>query len=479
MADGKISVDVDKLYSERKRANENGNDGKIRPKTLDEIRAIDQEDRLLENMMGRGKMSMAEYLMWKDVQMRDKQTGQAPIDIEAIIAKATEPFKQQLEEMKRQQEKAEQEKKFDALQARIDKLTDLITNGTGNNKTDPIIEEIKGLKDQLATEKEKAAKAEQKAFEDRLTNQLDYLDERIERLSSSGTKKNESEIDQLINARKRTKELLDALGVNSNTKDDEASTTDLLSTGIDMFNDKAPKLVKTIGTLREGLKGGSDLADDVPFMDSIPTQLPSRNVPRENKSSIPPDILDFLNEGEEKDGGFVDLSGVQWQNEFTGKPLTRADIESKAITDPDSVRQLMELAYEDVAKMKKEKPKPKAKEIDIPDDITDDNTESQEQTAIPKAPQETAEDNTVSESTPTPDTEESDHDNTLSEAMAYINSGEEKTDNAGNLTWVGTQNETYESDTGPMTREQLIKEARDDPKAFMETVREHLQSMSE
>lgn len=451
MADGKISVDLDKLYKE-KTANENGNSGKARPKSLDELRAIDQEDRLMESMMNRGKISMAEYLMWQDTQERKKVNQQPAFDVESIIEKATAPLKEQLAEMKRQQEKAEQEKRYDALQTRIDKLTDLITSGA-SNKSDPIIDEIKALKQQLADEKEKASKAERERFEKSMSSQLDAISDEIFNLRNKGTEKTKSDLERLEELVTLQDRYRKALGVKEQNKDDDASTVDILSTGIDMINEKVPGIVKTVGTVREAFKGGSDLPDDLPPSMDIPTQLPSRNVPRDNKSAIPSDILRFLNEGEDKDGAFVDISGVQWQNEFTGKPLTRADIESKAVTDPESVRSLMKMAYEDVEKQKTSKPK-----TPVPDETPE----------IKKTPTPVADGPTQ--------TDEPD-DNALKDALDYVASGSEKEDKDGNKIWVGAKNEVYETDTGQMTREQMLAEARADPKAFLQTVKEHLESL--
>ena len=168
MADGKISVDVDKLLNERKsNGKSEGNNGK-RPMSIEELRQINLEDSYADMWRNKGKMSYEDVLKaqaiedmrWERRMRLQQQAGpqQPPIDVESIIAKATEPFKQQIEEMKRQQEKAEQDRKFEALQSKID----LLING-GMKKDDPILEELKSMRQQLADEKEKAAKKAKKS----------------------------------------------------------------------------------------------------------------------------------------------------------------------------------------------------------------------------------------------------------------------------------------------------------------------------
>ena len=154
MADGKISVDVDKLLNERKsNGKSEGNNGK-RPMSIEELRQINLEDSYADMWRNKGKMSYEDVLKaqaiedmrWERRMRLQQQTGtqQPPIDVESIIAKATEPFKQQIEEMKRQQEKAEQDRKFEALQSKID----LLING-GMKKDDPILEELKSMRQEV------------------------------------------------------------------------------------------------------------------------------------------------------------------------------------------------------------------------------------------------------------------------------------------------------------------------------------------
>ena len=134
MADGKISVDVDKLYQEKASTNGKANGNGIRKYSLDELMGYDAEQTLLEKMKKRGEMSVMDIYMLNKMEREDRLQQQSPIDVEAIIEKATAPFREQLAEMKRQQEKAEQDKKFDALRARLANLTDALEHGNNHKR---------------------------------------------------------------------------------------------------------------------------------------------------------------------------------------------------------------------------------------------------------------------------------------------------------------------------------------------------------
>jgi hypothetical protein len=457
---GKVAVDLNRILKERTATNVN--DGKPRPKSVDELRAISQEDQILESIGQRGKMSMVEYLMWQDRQ--DRKAQQQPIDIEGIIEKATAPLKAQIEEMKRKEERDAQEKRFTALENKIEKLMDAISNGK-TKQDDPVLEELKELKNQLAKEKEEAAKKEMDEFRRSIRDSFDRISDEIGEIQRKGTEKTKSDIERLKELADLQKSYREILGIHESKKDEEASAADLLSTGIDMFNSKVPGIVKTVGTLREGLKGGSDLPDDVPVAD-IPTRLPARNIPRQNRSTIPQDIKEFLDAGREENGGFIDHSGVAWQNELTGNPLSRADIEATAITDPESVRALIRQANDDYEAQQKKRataPKPAAKPKPEP---------AKEEPAVKQDEAPDMEDDIPAADVHPPN-------NKLTEAMEYIDTGTEKPDESGKMAWVGAKNEIYDGGNGAMTKAEMIEAAEADPEGFMQTVKEHLKTLGE
>ena len=83
MADGKISVDVDKLLTERKsNGKSEGNNGK-RPMSIEELRQINLEDSYADMWRNKGKMSYEDVLKaqaiedmrWERRMRLQQQTG--------------------------------------------------------------------------------------------------------------------------------------------------------------------------------------------------------------------------------------------------------------------------------------------------------------------------------------------------------------------------------------------------------------------
>ena len=462
MADGKISVDVDKLLNERKsNGKSEGNNGK-RPMSIEELRQINLEDSYADMWRNKGKMSYEDVLKaqaiedmrWERRMRLQQQAGpqQPPIDVESIIAKATEPFKQQIEEMKRQQEKAEQDRKFEALQSKID----LLING-GMKKDDPILEELKSMRQQLADEKEKAAKKEMDAFRESLRDDIASLHSELDYLRRDPGA-NKSEIQKILEVEKQKKELLDALGVRGDNKDEEAGLNDILDT----VNKQGPQLAKTFSTFRDVLKGNDELPDDTLDDVGLPTNLPERAKPRVNRSIIPDDITDFLDRGQDTDEGFIDVAGVKWTNKVTGVPIKRADLEDLAITDPDQFRELIADTYKDMEAQRKQKRK-----------TSEPKEEPEQAPPIIEPEKETSEHNEEEpEARPEPDY--------LALSMNYINSSEDKEDSQGVKQWVGPNNEVYSDDADkPMTKADLIAEAQANPEKFYKEVQGHIQKLGE
>ena len=475
MADGKISVDVDKLLNERKsNGKSEGNNGK-RPMSIEELRQINLEDSYADMWRNKGKMSYEDVLKaqaiedmrWERRMRLQQQTGpqQPPIDVEAIIAKATEPFKQQIEEMKRQQEKAEQDRKFEALQSKID----LLING-GMKKDDPILEELKSMRQQLADEKEKAAKKEMDAFRESLRDDIASLHSELDYLRRDPGA-NKSEIQKILEVEKQKKELLDALGVRGDNKDEEAGLNDILDT----VNKQGPQLAKTFSTFRDVLKGNDELPDDTLDDVGLPTNLPERAKPRVNRSLIPEDITEFLDRGQDTEEGFIDVSGVKWTNKVTGVPIRRADLEDLAITDPEQFRGLIDDTYKDMEARRKQKrnnPEPKEE----PEPVQAPPVEEPE---IPAEAKEQRNDNEDTEQQTATSEEETEPDY-LKLSMDYINSGEDKEDSQGVKQWVGLGSEVYSDDADkPMTKADLIMEAQADPEKFYKEVQGHIKNLGE
>ena len=200
------------------------------------------------------------------------------------------------------------------------------------------------------------------------------------------------------------------------------------------------------------------------------TNLPQRNDPIPQRSTIPDDIKEFLDRGRVENGTYIDYTGTPWVN-LEGNPISRKDIEDLALTNPGDVRRLMKETDEAFRK-KNEKQEPvksgdvkisKAPEREgsggkddipapMPENIGDDNSEAVENNA---------------------------GDEALKEAMDYIATGKDM-DNEDGKVWVGAKNEFYTNDDGkPATEEDLKRMAQEDPETFMHDVKEHLKSIGE
>jgi hypothetical protein len=156
-----------------------------------------------------------------------------------------------------------------------------------------------------------------------------------------------------------------------------------------------------------------------------------------------------------------------------GNPISRKDIEDLALTNPEDVRRLMketDEAYRKQQEKKAEKPKPKS------DDVFIQSGQERVHTASPPKQPEPEKQEAKTETPPEP--EQNPDDTDLKEAMSYIESGKEIEDPENGKGWVGTKNEYYRDDEGkPLTKEELIAMARENPKEFMSDVRQHLASL--
>ncbi|MCL5732857.1 MAG: hypothetical protein M1285_05615 [Candidatus Thermoplasmatota archaeon] len=466
-----VKLDINDLKSRK----ENGKAKKI---DIDDLRYDEMIDAQIENYRNKGKMTIQdimamqqlEDMKWERRQRMKAESQPAPqspqIDIEEIIRKATEPLNEQIRELKRQQEKAEEEKRWDNIQKQIDSLKDIVISGSRkkNDDDDPILKQIQSLQQELKDEKEKARKKEEETFRDSLKNMIYDLNDQIADLKSKPGK-SQSEVEQIIEAEKKRGELLRALGVK-NEKEDEAGVLDV----VDSLTDKIPKWAKTASTVREVFSKDSEIPDDVP--DNVPTNLPQRNEPIPQRSTIPSDIKEFLDRGRVENGTYIDYAGTPWVN-LEGNPISRKDIEDLALTNPEDVRRLMketDEAYRKQQEKKAEKPKPKS------DDVFIQSGQERVHTASPPKQPEPEKQEAKTETPPEP--EQNPDDTDLKEAMSYIESGKEIEDPENGKGWVGTKNEYYRDDEGkPLTKEELIAMARENPKEFMSDVRQHLASL--
>lgn len=468
MADGKIAIDLDKIAEKYSKKN-NGTDSKKDDYDLDTLYNYDARQTLLERMQKRGQLSMMDLYLLNKMERDERrdmlmqQQTSKPTDIEEIIKKSQEPFIKQIEEMKQEREREKQEAKFESLQREIASIRDLITNGSGKkSENEELLKRFDVLNQQLSDEKEKARQKEQERFQETFMDQLDRVNDAIDGLKHQPQSKGVLEQLKELNALK--KDLTEALGIKEGGKEEEAGIGDL----VDTFAEKGPKIAKSISTMRDAFRGEDKLEDDVP-LDSVPTNIPERARPRENRSIVPPDITEFLNQGQDTTDGYKDITGVVWKNKITGTPIHRADIEDLAITDPDQVREVMTQAYREIEEAKTHRAKPSVR------------PEVPKQEVPPSMPEEEPDDIPPSEplETPAPQEDSPDRDAALKEAMDYINSGEDRTDEDGNTQWVGKQTETYASEQGLLTKEKLIDEAKKDPVEFMKDVRAHLATLKE
>ena len=178
-ADG-VKLDINDLRGRR----DSTKDRKI---SLDDLRYDEMIDAQLERYRNKDKMTMADIMAMQELEdmkwerrqrMRAETEQQKPqIDIEEIIRKAQEPLQKQIEEMKRQQEKQEEERKWDAIQKQIDDLKNLIMSGsTKKSDDDPIMlqiqKQMQELQEELRDEKEKARKKEEEDFKNSMKNMI-------------------------------------------------------------------------------------------------------------------------------------------------------------------------------------------------------------------------------------------------------------------------------------------------------------------
>ena len=464
-----IKLNMDDLKGKK----ENGKAKKI---DIEDLRYDEMIDAQIDRYRNKDKMTISDIMAMQqleDMKWERRQRMKAeiepqkpPIDIEEIIRKAQEPLQKQIEEMKRQQEKHEEERKWDAIQKQIDDLKNLVISGATKKNDDdsPIMKQIQLLQEQLKDEKEKARKKEEDDFRASMKDMVYSLSDQISEIKSK-PEKTKGEIEQMIELEKRKREVLEALGVKPEKgKDDEASVLDV----VDSLADKVPKWAKTASTVREVFSKDSEIPDDIP--DNVPANLPQRNEPVPQRNSVPSDIKEFLDRGRVENGTYIDYAGTPWVN-LEGSPISRKDIEDLSITNPEDVRRLMR-ETEEAYRKQQEKKKTEKK----PDDVMINRNQEKIHTA--PAPQTTD----SSPETPAEKPEEvpkaNEPDNDLNEAMAYIESGNEINDEQNGKVWMGKKQEYYNDDTGkPLTKDELIEMAKEDPATFMHDVKEHLQSL--
>ena len=468
-ADG-VKLDINDLRSRR--------DTKDRKISLDDLRYDEMIDAQLERYRNKDKMTMADIMAMQELEdmkwerrqrMRAETEQQKPqIDIEEIIRKAQEPLQKQIEEMKRQQEKQEEERKWDAIQKQIDDLKNLIMSGsTKKSDDDPIMlqiqKQMQELQEELRDEKEKARKKEEEDFKNSMKNMIYDLSDQIAELKSK-PEKSKSDFEQIIELEKKKKEMLDALGVRPEKKDDEANALDM----VDAFADRAPKIAKSVNTIKELFSKDSEIPDDVP--DDVPTNLPQRNEPIPQRSMVPDDIKAFLDKGHEENGTYIDYAGTPWVN-LEGQPISRKDIEDASLTNPEDIRRLMRETDEAYKKQQEKKNESKEGKEKKSNDVIIKNNERVHTAPPPEAKEP--------EKEPEPEKEEKKEENNdaLNEAIEYINSGSD-TDTENGKIWIGKNQEYYNDDEGkPLTKDELMDMAKENPEEFMHDVREHLKSL--
>ena len=461
-----IKLDINDL----KRSNANGK--KDRKLDLDDLRYNEMVEAEVERYKNKDKLTMQDIMsmqalmdMQEERRMRKMQYSQPQMDVEEIIRKATEPLNEQIKEMKRQQEKAEEEKKWDSIQRQIDDIKNMMMNaGKKSDDDNPMMKQMMAqldtLQSELKDEKEKARRKEDDDFKKSLQEIVYGLSDQISELKSK-PEKSQSEVEQIISLEKKKREILDALGVKpEKNKDDNASILDVTDT----LMDKVPKWAKGINSVREVFSKDSEIPDDVP--DDVPTNLPQRNEPIPQRSIIPDDIKEFLDRGHMENGTYVDYTGTAWVN-LEGNPISRKDIEDLALTNPEDVRRLIKETDEAFRKKSEKKQEPvKSGDVKI-----SKAPETKDDEAPATAP--TGRDDGDSEA------ESNAGDEAIKEAMEYIATGKDVEGESGKV-WVGAKNEFYTNDDGkPATEEDLKRMAQEDPETFMHDVKEHLKSISE
>ncbi len=460
-------ISIDDLLKRKEKTDDKAN-GNGNGLSINDIREYDREQTILDRLKNKDKAS------WQDIYMMrmldDKNKGNN-VDIEEIIRKSQEPLLKEIEEMKRENARKAEEAKWDKMQSQLDKMQEMIIAGGKKNEEDPYMKELMkqftDLQGELKDEKEANRKRDEENFKASITDMIDGITDQISMLKTDESQKPRDRISQIIELEKEKKELLNALGVKSNDKEDEASTLDV----IDGLVDKVPKWAKTASTVREVFSKNDEIPDDI--SDEVPTTLPQRQSEVRHESPVPEDIAAFLRKGRNSSKGFIDYTGTQWIN-VAGEPLSQKDIEDAALTNPEDIRRLIKETDQAFLKSQKEKEEKKNKEAKN-DEVQINHVhtpEKKEETKEPEPEEEEKDD--------IPETKPEEKKNSKDEAMAYISTGEEKKDADGNTVWVGKKNEMYLSDDGkPATKEDLIAMATDDPDGFMKTVKEHMDSIGE
>ncbi len=459
---GKITIDN---LKEMKTKGENGEKKHL---TFEEIRDYDREDILLDRIKNRDKVTLQDILIMDRMDEWKNGKNKTNTDVDEIIRKAQEPYIKQIEEMKRQQEKAEEERKWEKIQGQIDSLKELIINANTKKPSDdenPVMKELMALQKELKDEKETSRKKDEEAFRNSIKDMLYDVNDQISMLKNDESKKPKDKVSQIIELEKEKKELLNALGVKSNDKEDEASMLDV----VDSIAEKVPKWAKTASTVREAFSKESEIPDDVP--DEVPSSLPQRKTEISHRTSIPDDIQDFLNRGRDETKGYVDYSGTPWIN-LEGEPIMRKDIEDLALTNPEDVRRLMKDTESEYNKQQAKKKEEKARKSD---DITVNHIHTSPAKPVENEPVATA-----PAETPSLEISSEKETDPIKEARDYLETGEDRQDDNGNTVWVGKKGEIYTTDDGkPASKNDLRGMMEDDPDGFMAVVREHLNSIGE
>ena len=111
-----------------------------------------------------------------------------------------------------------------------------------------------------------------------------------------------------------------------------------------------------------------------------------------------------------------------------------------------------------------------------PDDVMINRNQERVHTA--PAPPKTETPPETPEKKPAEAPKANEDNNDLKEALAYIESGNEVNDEENGKVWIGRRQEYYNDDNGkPLTKDELIAMAKEDPATFMHDVKEHLQSL--
>ena len=428
---------------------------------LNAIREYDYEDTILEKIQNKGKMTIQDMMMmqmWDDMRKEKKGNTQSQINVDDIIQKATQPFREQVEEMKRQLQKQEEDRKQEAMQRQLDDLRNLIlTSQKKPMEDDPVLKKIESLETELKGEKERSQKKEQESFEKRIESMIYDLPDRMENLKQ--TPESKDKVQQIIEIEKEKQNLLKALGVSPNKDGEQMGVAELA----DAVIDRVPRLAKTASTVREIFSKDDSIPDDIP--EDVPSSLPQRNKPINNKPVIPEDIQSFLDKGREKGGQYIDYTGIGWTDE-KGNPLSRREIEDMSLVDPTAVRRFISEADRDYAH-KKDK-----------SELSNEEPEPKKSPKVHTPPVDDVQVNKAKVNTPELPEEKPIEDILPPDVLEYIRSGEEKQDEQGNTVWVGKKNEVYTTENGKLaTRSDLIEEAKRDPKQFMADVRTHLASL--